>query len=214
MGALAAVGAIAAAGTGVAVATTRSDGAKQREDAVLSDAAKRLNVQPSELRDALAKAQDDQLAADVKAGRLTQAQADAIKQHRAQDGTVLGGRGRPGRRGPRFGDHDGPGGPGGGPGDAKAAADALGLTPAKLFKALRGGQDLSDVAKAQGKSYDDVKAAIKAAVKQDLDAAVKDGDLSRAQADDALSRLTEQLDQGGFPGPPGVRGRHRDGPRP
>jgi hypothetical protein len=214
--ALAAAGAIAAAGTGVAVATTRSDGAKQREDAVLSDAAKRLDVQPSELRDALAKAQDDQLATDVKAGRLTQAQADAIKRHRAQDGSVLGAPGpRHGGGGPGFRDHGGPGGPGRGPGDVmKAAADAVGLTPAKLFEALRGGKSLSDVAKAQGKSYADVKAAIMASAKQDLDRAVKDGKLTQAQADDALTHLTEHLDQGGFPGPPGGRDRAHDGPRP
>ena len=215
--ALAAAGALAA--TGVAVATTRSDDAKQREDAVLSDAAKRLDVQTSELRDALAKARDDQLAADVKAGRLTQAQADAVKQHRSQDGTVLGGPGGPPPGGPGFGRHGGPGGPGRGPGDVmKAAADALGLTQPKLFEALRGGKRLSDVAKVQGNSYADVKAAIRSAVRKDLDKAVADGDLTRAQADDMLSHLTEHLDEGGFPGPPGGPGpghdRDHDRPRP
>src|SRR5215207_9431003 len=94
--AIAAAGALVAAGTGVAVATTRSDDPKQREQAVLTDAAKRLNVAPSELRDALSKAEDAQLDADVKAGRLTQEQADAIKERRKQSGTVLGG---PGGRG-------------------------------------------------------------------------------------------------------------------
>jgi len=77
--AVAAAGALVAAGTGVAVATTRSDDAEKREQAVLADAAKRLGVDTAELRDALGKAEDAQLDAEVKAGRLTQVQADAFK---------------------------------------------------------------------------------------------------------------------------------------
>lgn len=200
--------AVAAAGTGVAVATSRSDDAKEREQAVLSDAAKRLDVTPSELRDALAKAQDAQLDADVKAGRLTQAQADAIKQRRQQEGTVLGG---PGHHGPRGFGHRG--GPGRGPGDLmKAAADAIGITQAKLFEQLRSGKTLAAIAEANGKSFADVKAAIKAAVKTQLDEQVKDGNLTQAQADEMLAHLTEHLDDfGRF----GSFGRHGPGgPRP
>jgi len=194
--AISAVAALAAAGTGVAVATSRSDDHKQREQAVLADAAKRLDVTPAELRDALAKAQDDQLAADVKAGRLTQAQADAIKAHRKADGTVLGDGGPWHHGGPGFG----PGGPGRGPGAViDAAAKALGLTQAKLFEQFRAGKSLADVAKAQGKDLADVKAAVRNAVKAELDAGVKAGHLTQAQADDMLARLTEHLDDlGGF----------------
>lgn len=202
---IAAVGALAVGGTGVAVATSRSDEAEQREDAVLSDAAERLDVQPSQLREALARAEDAQLDADVKAGRLTREQADAIKRHRRQDGTVLGG---PGPGGPGF-DHHGPGGPGlsgrGGPGDLLgAAADAIGISEAKLFEALRGGKSLSDVARDHGKSFADVKAAVKAAAKKHLDEEVADGDLTQGQADEMLARLTEHLDDfGRFGRPPG-----------
>ena len=76
--AIAAAGALVAAGSGVAVATTRSDDAKEHEQAVLADAAKRLDVAPSELRDALSDAENAQLDADVKAGRLTQEQAGEV----------------------------------------------------------------------------------------------------------------------------------------
>jgi transposase-like protein len=203
---IAAAGALAVGGTGVAVATNRSDEAKKREDAVLSDAAKRLDVQTSELRDALAKAQDAQLDAEVKAGRLTQEQADAIKERRAADGTVLGG---PGPGGPGFGfRHRGLGGPGhGGPGDLmKAAAGAIGISQAKLFEELRDGKSLSEVAKAHGKSFDAVKAAVRAAVERHLDEEVAEGDITRAQADEMLSHLTEHLDDfGRFERPPGPR---------
>ena len=206
---IAAAGALAAAGTGVAVATTRSDDAKQHEQAVLDDAAKRLNVDPSKLRDALGAAEDAQIDADVKAGKLTQKQADAIKQRRAHDGTVLGGPGGHfGERGhgPGFGPPGGPGRPGrGGPGDLmNAAAAAIGITEQKLFQELRSGKSLSDVAKAHGKSFADVKTAVSTAVKKRLDAAVKNGDLTQSQADDMLSRLTEHLDDFGKFG-----GRHR-----
>ena len=203
---IAAAGALAVGGAGVAVATSRSDDAKNREDAVLSDAAKRLDVQPSELRDALAKAEDAQLDADVKAGRITQEQADAIKQRRRAIGSVLGGP-APGFEHHRFGPGPGPGGPG----DVMdAAADAIGISQAKLFEELRGGKSLSEVAKAHGKSFDDVKAAVKAAVKKHLDEEVDEGHLTRSQADEMLSRLVEHLDEfGSFhrfhhpPGPPG-----------
>lgn len=214
--AISAVATLAAAGTGVAVATSRSDDAKQREQAVLADAAKRLDVTPSELRDALSKAQDDQLAADVKAGRLTQEQADAIKARRTESGIVLGGGGPLlHHRGPRLGI----GGPGRGPGKViEAAAKALGLSQAKLFEQFRDGKSLAEIAKAQGKDLADVKAAIKAAVKTELDAEVKAGRFTQAQADEMLERLTVHLDDFGFriglhrhghgggwdgPGPPG-----------
>ena len=193
--AISAVAALAAAGTGVAVATSRSDDAKQRETAVLSDAAKRLDVTPSELRDALSQAEDAQLDADVKAGRITQEQADAIKARRKAEGTVLGG-------GPGFhpGHGFGPGGPHG-PGDPgevmAAAAKALGLSEAKLFERFRAGKSLAQIAKAQGKDLTDVKAAVRTAVKAQLDEAVRDGDLTRAQADEMLEHLADRLDDAG-----------------
>ncbi|HYI19710.1 MAG TPA: hypothetical protein VD836_13440 [Solirubrobacteraceae bacterium] len=206
--AVATAGALAAAGTGVAVATSADD-AKEREQAVLEDAAGRLDVEAGELRDALAAAQDAQLDAEVEAGRITQEQADAIAQMRDRSGLVLGGPGH----GP--GGH-GPGGPGpglrGGPGEVLgAAAEALGISEGELMRKLRNGRSLQQVAKAEGKDYADVKAAIRSAAKAELDAAVEDGRLTRAQADEMLEHLTEHLDEGRIfggrgPGGPGFRG--------
>jgi len=209
---IAATGALVAAGTGVAVATTRSDDAEQREQAVLEDAAKQLDVEPSELRDALSQAQDEQLDADVKAGRLTQEQADAIKQRRAEAGTVLGpGGGPPGH----FFGHGRGGGPGfhGGPGDLLgAAADALGLSIEQLAERLRDGDTLGEVAKAEGKDFADVRTAVRRELKEHLDEAVENGPLTRERADAMLDEIVEHLDEfgGGFRG----FGGHHDGPRP
>ena len=78
--------ALAAAGGG-AIAATKDD----PESAVLNDAAKRLNVTPTALRDALKAAEDAQIDQAVKDGKLTKEQADELKQHRDQSGRVLGG---------------------------------------------------------------------------------------------------------------------------
>src|SRR5215213_882039 len=84
--------ALAGGAAGAVAATTEE---KAAEQTVLTDAAKRLGVGADALRDALADAEDAQLDAEVKAGRLTQEQADAIKEQRSEMGTVLG-PGKPG----------------------------------------------------------------------------------------------------------------------
>jgi predicted transcriptional regulator len=190
--ALTAAGAIAAAGTGVAVATTTSDDPKEREDAVLADAAERLDVEPYELRDALADAEDAQLDADVKAGNLTQEQADAIKERRRESGMVLGGP-KPFGGGPdiAFGFAHAGGGP---IGLFDAAADALGISRDELRDRLRDGKTLEEIAKAEGKSLDDVRQAVEAELKERFDKAVAEGDLTRRQADRMLAGASDMLD--------------------
>src|SRR4051812_5022275 len=130
----------AGAGGGAAIAASTNDDRQKTEASILDDAAQRLNVTPEALKSALGAAEDAQRDARVKAGKLTQEQADAIKKARAQAGTVLGGPGTGGRHG---GPGGGPGGrPWGGPprgmglqfgldvkgGAIDAAAGALGLS--------------------------------------------------------------------------------------
>jgi hypothetical protein len=190
----------AGAGGGAAIAATGGDDDhKKAEQAVIDDAAKRLNVTPDALRGALGAAEDAQTDQAVKDGKLTQAQADAIKKRRADSGTVLGGGG-PGVGG-RAG---GPGGPGfGGPGlgfkrgpggALDAAATALGLKLDDLVAKLRDGKSIADVAKDQNKSLDDVKQAITDGVTKELDQAVTDKKLTSDQRDKVLSELKDHLD--------------------
>ncbi len=195
--ALALTGALLAGGTGVAIAAVSKDDGKKAEDAILDDAAKRLDVAPEKLRDALAAAQDAQLDQAVKDGDLTQKQADAIKAARKQSGRVLG---RP-FGGPRGFHKDlRPGGPRGGFGLRRRGAvfpdlaKALGITNAKLKEQLRDGKSIADIAKAAGKSLADVRAALKADAKTRLDKAVADGDITQAQADKMLEHIDEHLD--------------------
>jgi len=195
--AIALSGALVASGTGVAIAAVSKDDEKKAEQAVLDDAAKRLDVTPEKLREALSAAQDAQLGEAVKAGRLTQAQADRIKAARTRSGRVLGPMGGPGTHHKRFG----PGGPrpGNRPGLGMRhgllddIAEALGTTPAKLFAQLRAGKSVADIAKANGRSPADVRSAAKASVKTQLDKAVTDGDLTQKQADALLARVDEKL---------------------
>ena len=193
-------GALLAGGTGAAIAAATKDERKKVEQAVLDSAAKKLDVTPEKLRDALAAAQDEQLDEAVKAGDLTQKQADKIKAARKQSGHVLGGgpllklRGGPG---PHLRQFKGPGGPGfGGPLDGlfDGLAKALGTTQDKLHEQLRDGKSLSDIAKAEGKSPAAVKASLKAATKAKLDKAVKAEDLTQKQADAMLERFDEHFD--------------------
>jgi hypothetical protein len=195
----------AGAGGGAAIAASNNDDDRQKtEQSILDDAAKRLNVTPEALKSALGAAEDAQLDAQVKAGELTQEQADAIKKARAQSGTVLGGPGV-GRGGP-----GGPGGKGawGGPprgfglqfgldvkgGAIDAAAGALGLSRDDLVAKLKAGASIADVAKDRGKSLDDVKAAITGAVTKELDQRVADKQLTADQRDKLLAGLKEHLD--------------------
>jgi hypothetical protein len=195
---------LAVAGGGAAVAAT--SGSNPR-DAVLTDAAQRLDVSPEKLKDALQGAFADQLDQAVKDGKLTQQQADRIKQ-RIQRGGGLPPFGGPGpHMGMRFG------GPGG---DLKAAADYLGLSRTELMSRLRAGKTLADVAKAQGKSVDGLGQAIVAAAKSKLDEAVSQGRLTSQQRDRLLKGLQQHvgdLVQGKGPRP-GMRMHGGFGPPP
>lgn len=178
-----------AAGSAGAIAATNNDEAKQREQTVLDTAAKKLNVSPSDLRDALEAGQEAQIDQAVKDGKLTQEQADAIKKRMQDSGLVLGGG--PGGRG----GHGGPGGRGGGREMFGDAAKALGLSDDELHQQLESGKTLAQIAKAQNKSLDDVKAAVKKAAVARLDQAVKDGKLTDAQRDQIVKELDDHIDR-------------------
>jgi len=183
--------AILAIGAGVAAAESIGND----QDAFLNDVAKRLNVTPAELKAALKGASDDRIDAAVAAGKITKEQADAMKARTAKDGVPFFGGG--GHRGGGFGHggfgHGGPPGHGG-PASLDAAAEYLGLTEAQLHTQLESGKTLAEIVKAQGKTVDGLEKALTAATKTKLDAAVKAGAITQAQADDLLKRATDHLD--------------------
>ena len=179
------VAALALLGGGGAIAATQLGGSPSEESkAVLNDAAKQLGVEPSALTRALKKALEDRIDAAVAAGRLTKAQGQELKQRiESEDFPLLGppflGFGHFGPA-PFFHHLD-------------AAADYLGLTEAELRTQLNSGKTLAEIAKAQGKSVDGLIAALKAAEKKKLDAAVAAGRLTKDDEQQILSDLDQRL---------------------
>jgi hypothetical protein len=197
----------AAAFAGGAYASTQ-DSPKNARQAFLNDVAKRLHVTPAQLNSALTGALQDQLNAAVKAGKLTQAQADRIEQRMKANGGV-----------PFFGPLFAPGPPPGAPGapgpqgrlvprgvprgvfpgragaGAKitAAAKYLGLSEQQLLSQLRSGKSLAQIAKARGKTTAGLKQAITAAFKARLDKAVAAKRITAAQENKLLSALSSRL---------------------
>jgi hypothetical protein len=196
---------VLALGVGAGGAIAASKGSATSGNGFLARVAGHLGISTQKLQDATKAAAIDQVDADLKAGRITKAQADEMKA-RINAGDVplfFGGL-------HRFGDF-GHGGPGvferGG--HLSAAANYLGLTVPQLFQKLSGGKSLADVAKAQDKSVDGLKQAMLADAKTHLDQAVKDGMLTEAQATQELNELKSRIDaivNGTFPGP----GEHRE----
>jgi hypothetical protein len=183
-------------GAGGAIAASK--GSATRGDGFLARVASHLGISTQKLEDATKAAAIDQVDADLKAGRITKAQADAMKAQIEKGNVPLffGGPHRFGDFGHRapFGPHD----------HLSSAADYLGLSVPQLLRKLMSGQSLADVAKAQHKSVDGLKQAILDDAKKDFDQAVKDGVLTEAQAKEELSELQSRLDDivnGTFPGP-------------
>lgn len=78
-----------------------------------------------------------------------------------------------------------------------AAAETLGMEPSELVEAMRDGSSLEELAAEQDVAYDDVKAAVLAGAKADLDKAVAEGLISQERADTIYERLQTWLDEGG-----------------
>jgi hypothetical protein len=200
------VAALVVAGGGAAYAATQT-GTSSRQ-ALLNDVAKRLNVSPSKLRSALQGALIDRLNAAVKAGQLTQAQANAIKQRIAKGGLPIGalGLGRLGRGGfplggrgfllppPTLRGQFPPPGAVAFFGPFGAAAKYLGISRNQLMNDLSG-KTLAQVAQSRGKSVSGLEQAIVSVEKTRLDRLVAKGVLTKTQEQRQLSFLTKQVDR-------------------
>ncbi len=192
-----------AVGAGGAIAASGSSATSG--NGFLARVAGHLGISTQKLQDATKAAAIDQVDADLKAGRISKAQADAMKARIQAGGVPFFG-------GPhRFGDfghgdfghgdfgHRAPDG-----GHLSAAAGYLGLTVPQLLQKLGGGKTLAEVAKAQNKSVDGLKQVMIGSAQKMLDQAVKDGHLTKAQADKELAELKTRIDgmiNGTFRGP-------------
>lgn len=207
-----------AAFAGGAYAATQNSGPSTRQ-AFLNDVAKRLHVTPQQLSAALSGATFDQIQAAVQAGRLTQAQANALEQ-RLKNGPAGPGFGvpigplgafgpagpgmpklnavpaRPGAPRPNAVPAPGAGfGPGfgGGFGALPAAASYLGLTTPQLFQQLSGGKSLAQIATSKGKTVSGLEQAMTAAERKQLDRLVTNKVITKAQENQILSKWSASL---------------------
>jgi hypothetical protein len=181
-----AAAALAVGGAGAGVAATKlADSPSAESKAIVNDAAKSLGVEPSKLEAALKKAMEDRIDAAVAAGRLTRAQGEELKQRIESGDFPLFG---PPAFGPGFGmPHPFFHG-------LDAAASYLGLTEEQLESRLESGKTLAQIAKAEGKSVDGLKAALVEDTKAKLDAAVKAGKLTKADEQKVLKDLEQRID--------------------
>jgi hypothetical protein len=142
-----------------------------------------LHIQRPTLDSAIKDAGTSTVDEAVKQGKLTQPQADRLKQ-RIQNGDVggfWGGRGAKGGRdvaGVQQAMLD-------------AAAKTLKITSTELMQQLRSGQTLAQLAQAHGTTEQNVTSAVVAAAKTQLDKAVANGSLARGQADAIYNRLQQ-----------------------
>ena len=201
--------ALAGIGAGIALAATGSGTATKadRSAAAITALAGKLGINSDTLSAALKATAKDRVAADLAAGTITKAQADAANARIDAGAARLGGFGGPG--GDRGFGMRGPGGPGGALGDPLAAAATfLGVTEASLHTSLDAGKTLAAVAVEQGKTAAGLEAALVSSAKATL---AKNTTLTDAQKTQILSQLearTKTLVETGPPaGGPG-HGEH------
>ena len=204
-----------AAFAGGAYAATQNVGPSSRQ-AFLNDVAKRLHVTPQQLDAALSGAAIDQLQAAVKAGRLTQAQANALEQRLK---TGVPAPGFPGPIGPLGGfGFARPGGPRSfavpgtpmpyavpvpvpgfapgfkaGFGALPAAASYLGMAIPQLVQQLSAGKSLAQIATSKGKSVGGLEQAMTAAERRRLDRLVTNKVITKAMENQILSKWSVNL---------------------
>jgi polyhydroxyalkanoate synthesis regulator phasin len=177
---------LAAVGAGGALAASKLGSPNDESRSVLNDAARELGVQPSELRAALKKALSDRVDEAVEEGRLTKAEGDALKARiNSGEFPLVGVPG--GEHGPFGLIEPDP------MGELSTAADYLGLTQEQLRDRLNSGKTLAQIAKEQDKSVAGLVDKLVEQKKARIEEAVKDGRLTRTQADEILAKINRAV---------------------
>jgi polyhydroxyalkanoate synthesis regulator phasin len=195
------IAALAAGAIAVQAASPAPSGAENPAQIFVDKLAGILHVSSSQARTDLQQAELQTIDQMVKDGRLTQAQADALKQ-RIQNGQGLGFGFGPGffGRPPKLG------------GlmqslmtaEVDAAASTLKLSPAQLKSDLGSGKTIAQLEQSAGVTDATLRAALVKAARGVLDPAVKAGTITQAEENQVLQRIQNA----GF----GFFGGHRPGP--
>jgi len=176
--------------------------------AKVADLADKAGVDLQKVRDAAEAAElaarKAQIEQQVTDGKITREQADWLLQgiDKGYTGGGLMGRGMPGLGRDLGGQTDT---------EMEAAAKVLGMTADQLSTQLWGGRTLADLATKANVKVEDVQAAMTAArtaaEKAQIEQAVKDGKITREQADWMLQGIDKGYGRGaGFMGRGGMGG--------
>lgn len=176
---------VVAGGSGAAIAA--SQGSSASPEAFVDSLAEHLGVSTDELEDAAKAAAVDQVDAALAEGRITEEQAEELKERIEEGDSPLFGP-------PLFGGPDIHHGGAAFFNGLDAAAEYLGLNEDELRERLEEGQSLVEIARAEGKSVDGLKQALVDEAEESLDQAVEDEEVTRDQADAILERLREHVD--------------------
>lgn len=190
-----------------ATATTAPEVPKLQQalDDYIAKLAENLGVDEATLRDAIKQTNLDFLDQAVADGKLTEERAAGIRE-RLEAGTDaffgLGPLHLPGRGhgdGPIGGIFDRDGGGSlniiGAIGQAtEETAAFLGITPVELRAALGDGQSLAQVAEANGKTRDELKAFLTTRANEEIDAMVANGSLPEERASVLKEMLSNNID--------------------
>ena len=190
---LIALAALAAIGLGAVVIGGAGTSAQEGEDGGLvgtfiGKLADKLGVSEDELKTAIKDTRIEMIDEAVDSGKLTQEQADKLKE-RIEEGDLGFGFGS------RFGEgrfrhglcQRAVGGV------LDASAGVLDMSVDDLKAQLKDGKSLAAVAEAQGMSVDGFKAALSDAVKAKLDQAVEEEKLTQEQADRLFQGFEENI---------------------
>ena len=147
-----------------------------------------LGIDRAKLDAALKTAANQTVGQALQEGQITQQQADQMRSRISQGfpffGIKIGG---------------GKNGAGGGfKATLKPLADVLGMAPQDVISALRSGKKVSDLAASKGMTVTQVQDKMLAAIKTRLDQAVKSGKLTQTQADQAYSKIQQNIASGNW----------------
>jgi len=183
-----AAGATAFAQSAPTATPTAKPAAQQRADAFLNALAAKLGKTPDDLRSAVKSTEHDLVNQALQAGRINQDQATKLNQQiDSAKGLPIGRVGaleKAKAKGNQLAEVE----------RGKALADFLGLQPKDLKAQLQQGKSLAQIAQAQGKTVDQLKAFISGQAKTKLDAAVTAGKLTQDRENTVLQKLNANLD--------------------
>ena len=206
-GAIALILALAIGLVAVQAAATSSATGKSYGQVFVDKLAGILGLSSAQTANDLKQAELQTIDQMVKDGRITQAQADALKQRiQSGQGFALGfgfHLGRPGFFGNSTVLRDVR------TAELNALANTLGMSTSDLQTQLRAGKSVADLEQARGVSDATLTAALKAAAKGVLDKAVKAGQITQPQEDSLLQRIG--TGRGGFGWPRFAPGRFLPG---